>query len=801
MHKLKKLFASLKKTIKECVATGYSSFFYYNGKIRANAVLFESRNGLDLAGNIFYLLKEIKNGSYPSYKVYLSVCKDTEKKAKALLATYNIEGVTLVRQGSYKYFKLLGTVKFIFTDTSLPRTYIKKQGQVFTNTWHGTPLKKMGKYNTPERHSMGNVQRCLLFSDYLIFPNDYMREKMLESYNIDTLYKGTVLCEGYPRNTAFFDAENAQKVKKELGFDGKKVYVYMPTWKAENIGKTLDASLKALNQTLKEIDEKLDDNEIFLLKLHPFVKANAKVSGFKHIKSFPEAREGYEVLSACDVLVTDYSSVFFDFGSSRKKIVLFTPDEESYDLQRGFYFPLSDLPFENTATVDALVKALRSPKNYDDSEFVEKFCQYDNNDASKKILSKILKGEDTCKVYELPKSDKKKVLLYCGALLQNGLTAALKNILGLIDLNERDYYFVFKQSAFKNHPERLGVIPENVKLYSIASNISYAPFEGFLLFLYYKFNFHDKLIRWAIDRIYHREFEKHFNSFDMDYVINFSGYDKYIIRLLGEFKCKKAIFVHSDMQKEISERNNQHKYTLKQAYRSADKVAAVTEAMIPAIVSISGRKDNIVTVSNSFDAKRVRENSLKSIEYQKDTRSSIHHPGGIEGILSSDAKKFISVGRYSSEKQHFMLIDAFDEYYKQNPNSYLIIIGGSGNLYAQTVKYANSKESAQNIALLWSVQNPMPILKKCDLFILSSKYEALGLVLLEADALGVPCICTEMDGPKQLLNKYGGTMVKNSAEGILSGIKMFEEGKVPAMNIDFDEYNKQAIAEFEGLFC
>ena len=93
------------------------------------------------------------------------------------------------------------------------------------------------------------------------------------------------------------------------------------------------------------------------------------------------------------------------------------------------------------------------------------------------------------------------------------------------------------------------------------------------------------------------------------------------------------------------------------------------------------------------------------------------------------------------------------------------------------------------------------ILKRCDLFILSSKYEALGLVLLEADALGVPCICTEMDGPKELLNKYGGTMVKNSAEGILAGIKLFEEGKVPAMNIDFDEYNKQAIFEFEGLFC
>jgi len=801
MHRLLKLFESIKSTVKECVSTGYASYFYYHGKIKETWVLFESRNGLDLAGNIFYLLKEIKSGNYPGFKVYLSVCKSAEKKARALISTYNIPDVHFVKQGSYKYFKLLGKVKYIFTDTSLPRAYIKKDGQVFTNTWHGTPLKKMGKYNIAERHSMGNVQRCLLFSDYLIFPNDYMREKMLESYNIDTLYKGTVLCEGYPRNTAFFSPENTDKIKSELGFNGKKLYVYMPTWKAENIGKTLDASLKALNNTLKQIDEKLEDDEIFLLKLHPFVKANAKVSGFKHIKSFPETREGYEVLSACDVLVTDYSSVFFDFGSSRKKIVLFTPDEESYDAQRGFYFPLSDLPFEKTKGVDELVSALRSPKNYDDSEFVSKFCQYDNKDASRKILCKILKGEDTCKVYDIPKSDKKKVLLYCGALLQNGLTAAFKNLLGLIDLDDRDYYFAIKQKAFKNHPERLDILPEKIKLYSIASGITYAPFEGLLLALYYKFNMQCKLIKWAVDRIYNREFNKHFNSFDMDYVINFSGYDKYIIKLLNEFKCKKTIFVHSDMQKEISERNNQHRPTLKEAYNVADKVAVVTDAMKPAVVSISGREDNVVTVNNSFDAKRVRENSLKEIEYQKDTRNSIHHPNGIEGILSSDATKFISVGRYSSEKQHFMLIDAFDEYYKQNKNSYLIIIGGSGNLYAQTVRYANSKESSQNIALLWSVQNPMPILKRCDMFILSSKYEALGLVLLEADALGVPCICTEMDGPKELVNSHGGTMVENSVNGILSGMKLFKEGKVSPMNIDFDEYNKLAISQFEELFC
>lgn len=800
MGKLKKLFKKVIKAFKTCFITGYYCFYFYHAKLKSSTAIFESRNGLDLAGNIFSLLKESANGNYNLRKIYLSVTKQTFEKAQAMLKNYNVNGVKIVYQGSFKYWKILATAKYIFTDTSLPRAYIKKDGQIYTNTWHGTPLKKMGKYNISERHSMGNIQRNLLFSDYLVFPNEYMIEKMLESYNIDTLFKGKVLCEGYPRNSIFLDESVEIKIRKELDFENKQLFVYMPTWKAENMGATMEASLEKLRFTLKKIDEKLADNQIMLLKLHPMVRANANLAGFKHIKSFPENSDAYEVLASCDTLITDYSSVFFDFAVSRKKIVLFTPDKDDYDAQRGFYFSLSELPFEKAETIDELICALNTPKNYDDKEFLNMFCPYDKKDAAEKILKTVLLGKNECKIYETKKSDKKKVLLYCGALLQNGITAAFKNLLGLINLDDREYYFAFKQSAFMNHPEKLDVIPQQVKLFSISSNIAYSITEAFAFLLFYKFNKTGKFIMKRVNRVYQREFKKHFTSFDMDYVVNFSGYDKVIIKLLEQFDAKKSIFVHSDMKMEISDKGNQHELTLKQAYRNYDKVAAVTKAMSKSIVEISGKKDNVVVVSNCFDSNRFIENAKKDVTFQKDTRSSIHHPGGINGILAENAVKFVSIGRYSPEKQHFMLIDAFDEYYKRNPNSYLIIIGGSGNLYSKTVRYANSKECSQNIACIWSVNNPMPIVSKCDLFILSSKYEALGLVLFEANIAGVPSICTEIEGPKEIINKYGGTMVKNSVEGILNGIEAFEKGDVKTMNIDFAEYNKQAIEQFDSLF-
>lgn len=804
MGKIKKLLSEVKNNFKPTLLTSYYTAFYYNSKIRENTVLLESRNGLDVAGNIFYLIQELCQGDYGVKKIYLSVCPQVKARAQAMIKRYNIKGVTIVLQGGFKYYKLLARVKYIFTDTSLPRAYIKKEGQIFVNTWHGTPLKKMGKYNIPERHSMGNIQRCLLFSDYLVFPNDYMREKMLESYNIETSFAGEILCEGYPRNSALLSSENSAKLKDELGFKDKKVFVYMPTWKAKNMGETMQSSLEQMHEMLLKIDELLNDEQILLLKLHPLVRANANVSGFKHIVAFPEDYESYEVLSACDALITDYSSVFFDFACSRKKIVLFTPDEDEYDVQRGFYFSLSELPFKKTVTPEELVDALNTPISYDDSQFIKKFCTYDRPNAAKYILSHIIKGENCCKVMYAEKSKKQRVMFYCGGLLQNGITAAFKNLLALIDLNEKEYFFALKHSAFVNHPERLDVIPPQLKMISISGTIATTFIETVAFILYYRLNRNGRFIggfaRHYVNRAYKRDFQKHFSALKMDHIVHFSGYDEYIIKLLQQYDARKVIFVHSDMEKELASKTNQHRPTLEDAYRNYDNVAVVTNAMQIPTFHISRKKENIVVVGNSFNYKLVQEKGEMPIEFDRETRTSVHHPAGIEGILSEKGVKFVTVGRYSHEKQHRMLIDAFCEYNEKNPDSFLILIGGAGNLYSKTVAYANSKPCSKNIAFIYSIKNPMSIIKKCDLFILSSKYEAQPIVIFEADALNVPAICTDMKGPADVINRYGGTIVENSKEGILNGIAAFENGEVKTMDIDFEAYNEEALAQFNNLF-
>jgi len=167
-------------------------------------------------------------------------------------------------------------------------------------------------------------------------------------------------------------------------------------------------------------------------------------------------------------------------------------------------------------------------------------------------------------------------------------------------------------------------------------------------------------------------------------------------------------------------------------------------------------------------------------------------------ILESDAKKIITVGRFSPEKGHRMLIEAFGRCLQNNPDCYLIIIGGHGPLYEETVEAARAV--SERILVIKSMTNPMAVMAKCDLFVLSSYYEGLGLTLLEADALGIPTISTDVQGPRGFVKEHGGTLVPPTAEGLHMGIEQFLDGKVKPMLVDYETYNQKAAEQFRKMF-
>ncbi len=416
---------------------------------------------------------------------------------------------------------------------------------------------------------------------------------------------------------------------------------------------------------------------------------------------------------------------------------------------------------------------------------------YDEN-----LFGNIINGRYKENTY---KKRRKNVLIYSGSLAQNGLTASLLNLLSCLkDDTDTDYMITYRENSLKNSPERLQKIPGQFRRVPVAGDFCPSVSELICYILYFKFNISWKPVSERLDRFFKREWRRLFGGIDVDTAIQFSGYEYGVIKLFEQFDGKRIIFVHNDMVSEIKYRHNQHLLTLRKAYRSYDTVALVTEDMRESTLEISGTDKNMTVIPNCHDYKSVIEKSLMPVEFQPETECNISS-GELTEILDSDMDKFITIGRFSPEKAHLRLIDAFSDYCRLYPDreTCLIIIGGRGELYEQTVKYA--EKTGLRIILIRSMENPMPVLKKCSLFMLPSEYEGLGLVLLEADTLGIPVFATDIPGPGCFLKQYGGLLTENSREGILKGMTYYNEGKIQPLNIDYEKYNKSSAERFKNI--
>ena len=676
----------------------------------------------------------------------------------------------------------LEKAKYIISDSKLPIKYVKKEGQIFLNTWHETPFRLRGKDNVSEEHIIGNFQYPLLCADYLLFPSDYMKETLTSAFMIEKIFPGKALMEGYPRNSVFFDENRRMELKSRLNLEGHEIFVYMP----EN---------GDVNDDLIYIDNALKDDQLLFVKLHKHDESSIDFSKFNHVQSFPKGFEHYDIANLADILITDHSSVFFDFANTRRKIILFNREDISSD---EFYFPLSDLPFARVDNVDDLISQLNSPKDYDDSEFIDMFCQYERINSAEYICKHVFKGEKCCREDKI-KNDKENILIYVGSFLNNGITSSFMNLISKLDTDKYNFFLSFRQwskNIMENHEKIFKNLPENVELLPLNARVTPTLTERVKQENFFTSdNYHpmDK----SLNRLYYRTFNKQYFPLDFKIIINYDGYDKNEALMFTRNGSKNAIWVHNDMLQEIKTRQNQNRNILRESYSSADNVCVVSKDLIKPTSEISGRTDNICIIRNICNYESIIENSKKEIKFEETTKFYSANDD-INDILSKSEPKFITIGRFSPEKGHERLINAFNQFCRDYPEAHLIIIGGHGDLFDYTVDLVKNSEFADNITLINGISNPMPILKHCDLFILSSFYEGWGIVMMEADILGVPVISTDVVGT-QWLKDYGGNLVENSQDGILDGMYSFMENSYDTLDIDYEEFNNEIINVFYSL--
>lgn len=769
-------------------------------KINEDLILLESQHGLEIDGNIYYIAKELlSNPVYSRYTICISA-RNRKVKQRILERFVDIDcsRLKIVKFASYAYYRMVASAKYLINDNTFKSFFVKRDEQIYVNVWHGTPLKGLGKSDFENLNAIGNAQKNFFMADYLLYPNEYTRDHMIEDYMVENLSNAKVLIGGYPRNTAFFNEGSRAAIREKENFGSKSVYAYMPTWRSETF-----ENQEKLESVLREIDRSLQDNELFYIKLHPIATERIKLRKYRHIRPFPEQYETYEFLNAVDCLVTDYSSVMFDYANTGRKIVLYTYDEEQYCSLRGMYMELEALPFAKVRTNDALFNELRNGVVGDYSELRNSLCRYDSADAAEAICRRTILGEDAGFVEgEIPHNDKDNVIIYSGNLAPNGVTLSLLSMLRQLDTSKYNYYLTFTGSQTEDYKSVLYSLPNGVKYISCVGKMNATFTEKVAIILYgmRRMSF-DRFLK-RTEKAYKLEYRRIYAHNTFATSIQYSGYNYKKILSFLDHGGNRIIFVHNDMKREIETRGNQREEVLRYSYPKYERVVAVSQEIGKKTQDFIGRLDNLSVIHNLIDVDGIIRKSKMDVSYKDSTILNVV-PEEIDRILKSDAFKFVNVGRFSPEKGHERLIRAFDKYYRKNRNSYLIIIGGNqwmGTYDMLRDKLLPKLDCHNNVVMILDVDNPFAIMNRCDGFIFSSLYEGFGMVLMEAAALEMPVASVELEASKPFLLENGGHVVENSEEGVYEGLEWLASDKAVRMHADFRKYNQSNASMLKSLF-
>jgi CDP-glycerol glycerophosphotransferase len=305
--------------------------------------------------------------------------------------------VDVVAPYSPAYLRKLASAGHIVSNVPMPNNLIKRRGVRYLQTWHGTPLKRIGYDNDRwqlDRAGLVRATRDIARWDYLVSQNPFSTEILRRAFR----FEGQVLETGYPRNDVLSapdaEARRAQARRHLALDDDTRAVLYAPTWRDTLVDEhgRLGFSL-ALDP--KRLRDRLGAEHVLLLRLHYAITADlsdAYGDEVVDVTAHPDIRDLY---LAADVLITDYSSAMFDFAVTGKPMIFFVYDLPAYRSEiRGFYFELADeAPGPLCTTTDEVTEALSdlegvsvaSADRY--TRFRERYCPHDDGRAAERVIA------------------------------------------------------------------------------------------------------------------------------------------------------------------------------------------------------------------------------------------------------------------------------------------------------------------------------------------------------------------------------------------------------------------------------
>lgn len=388
--KLKSIFANKNKN------TLYKLAYYHRYlklPVKENVVLFETfmaKNYSDSPKYIYEALQKMYPGKYEC--------------VWAINGKHDIPyGAKTVKRFSFQYAYYCAVSKYLVFNVRQPLWFRKREEQVFLETWHGTPLKRL-VFDQEEVTSASPKYKEQFYKqrkewDYLVSANPFSSKTFRSCF----LYEGKMLEYGYPRNDILYAPDKEEKVralKEKLKIpQDKKTILYAPTWRDdEHYGKGEYKFTLALD--LQKMKTMLSSEYVLLLRTHHYIADRIDTTGLEgfayNLSTYDDISEIYLITDIC---ITDYSSVFFDFANLKRPILFYTYDIEKYKNQlRGFYIDMkTEVPgpllYTSEEVIDAILHIDTIEKRYHTryEAFYDRFCCFDDGHASENIVKEVFR--------------------------------------------------------------------------------------------------------------------------------------------------------------------------------------------------------------------------------------------------------------------------------------------------------------------------------------------------------------------------------------------------------------------------
>ncbi|WZY00276.1 CDP-glycerol:glycerophosphate glycerophosphotransferase [Bacillus sp. FSL W7-1360] len=376
-----------------------SRVWFHRRPLKKKRVLFESFGGKTYACNPRYIYEELQKND----DSYECIWAFNQPKDKDIPGKHR-----KVKRLSLKYYYYAATSQYWVMNARKEKTLDKRAGTIYVQTWHGTPLKRlaadMKEVKMPGTSTTAykrNFYEETQSWDYLISPNMYSSKIFRRAFN----FTKEMLDIGYPRNDLFYDPaktdmSNIQRLKQRLNIpSNKKVVLYAPTWRDDEFYARGRYKFE-VKLDLREMQARFADEYVVLLRMHYLIADNLDVDGLEgfvyNVSDYDDIAELYLI---SDVLITDYSSVFFDYANLKRPIVFYTYDLDKYrDDLRGFYIDFAvEAPGPLLETSEQVMDALENIESVSAEfeqkrdDFYNQYCHLDNGQASRHVVERVFK--------------------------------------------------------------------------------------------------------------------------------------------------------------------------------------------------------------------------------------------------------------------------------------------------------------------------------------------------------------------------------------------------------------------------